>query len=68
MAPALNTFADFIADFPYQPGWTEDPSVEVPGKDVTALFVNGVRGQDHCCEIDPAPRFSTPPLRSGTLD
>jgi hypothetical protein len=43
MAEALNTFADFIGDFPYVPGWTEDPKVALPGKDVAALLANGLR-------------------------
>ena len=43
MAKALNTFADFIADFPYDSAWMEDPTIDVPGKDLTALLVNGLR-------------------------
>jgi hypothetical protein len=43
MAEALNSFVDFIGDFPYQPGWTEDSAIGLPGKDVAALLANGLR-------------------------
>jgi hypothetical protein len=43
MAEALNTFVDFIADFPYEPGWTENRAVALPGRDVAALLAGGLR-------------------------
>jgi hypothetical protein len=40
---ALNTFANFLADFPYEAGWPEDSTKELPGKDVAELLVDGLR-------------------------
>jgi hypothetical protein len=43
MTVTLDTFADFLADFPYEAGWLEDSTKELPGKDVSELLVNGLR-------------------------
>jgi len=45
MAETLNTFADFLADFPYEADWPNDSAKELPGKDVSELLVNGLRKQ-----------------------
>ncbi len=42
MIESLNTFADFIADFPYEPGWTETSAIALPGRDVAALLADGL--------------------------
>lgn len=43
MVESLNTFVDFMADFPYEPGWTESSAIALPGKDVAALLADGLR-------------------------
>ena len=52
MTQPLNTFADFLADFPYEPGWTEDSSIGAPGTDVAALLIKGLH--DHGISIRSA--------------
>jgi hypothetical protein len=37
MDEAPNTYANFIADFPYELGWMENPKISLPGKDITDL-------------------------------
>lgn len=51
MAKALNSFADFIADFPYDSAWMEDPTKDLPGKELTALLANGLRERDFEIQI-----------------
>jgi len=46
MAETLNTFVDFLADFPYESGWVYDPTKDLPGKDLSELLVKGLRGYD----------------------
>jgi hypothetical protein len=43
MAEALNTFADFLGEFPSEPNWAEDPALEPPGRHVTNLIVKRLR-------------------------
>jgi len=50
MGEALNRFADLIADFPYEPGWTEDSTIALPGRDVAALLADGLRERGFAVE------------------
>lgn len=43
MGAYFNCFVDFLADFPYRKDWTRDPSIELPGKEVSELLVSGLR-------------------------
>ena len=41
----VNTFADFLADFPYDAGWLSGSTEDIPGKEVSEVLVSGLRKQ-----------------------